>query len=326
MTEPSLRSTSPPGRSPRRRRSFRRHRRRRRQLARVTDLHDGPRHLLRPRPREPRGARGGPCRAQRPPSRRRPRTFRSGSMRGLSDAGDTFTFATDAGDLDVLGRPAGTRGLTTSFETRERLEIDGREILVAEHRRSDPDEARGWTAEGPHRDRGARRIAGGSGRVRLTASGGQPSRRYTRPSMAHVFVAPHPDDVALSCGGLIASLRELGQNVTILTVFSGSGSSNGGVADGLPARGARVRHEDPVARHRGVQSGEHPRRLPGDRGRRRVARRGGPARGDPGGRRRVREAVLAARVVVPPREHPREVARRAGRDRRGLDPGPALPG
>ncbi len=42
--------------------------------------------------------------------------------------------------------------------------------------------------------------------------------------MTHVFVAPHPDDVALSCGGLIASLRELGQNVTILTVFSGSGA------------------------------------------------------------------------------------------------------
>jgi LmbE family N-acetylglucosaminyl deacetylase len=43
--------------------------------------------------------------------------------------------------------------------------------------------------------------------------------------MAHVFVAPHPDDVALSCGGLIASLRELGQSVTILTVYSGSGSN-----------------------------------------------------------------------------------------------------
>ncbi len=39
--------------------------------------------------------------------------------------------------------------------------------------------------------------------------------------MTHVFVAPHPDDVALSCGGLIASLRELGQTVTILTVYSG---------------------------------------------------------------------------------------------------------
>jgi LmbE family N-acetylglucosaminyl deacetylase len=50
--------------------------------------------------------------------------------------------------------------------------------------------------------------------------------------MAHVFVAPHPDDVALSCGGLIASLRELGQNVTILTVFSGSGS-NGPGSNGL---------------------------------------------------------------------------------------------
>ena len=43
--------------------------------------------------------------------------------------------------------------------------------------------------------------------------------------MTHVFVAPHPDDAALSCGGLIASLRELGQNVTILTVFSGDGAA-----------------------------------------------------------------------------------------------------
>lgn len=46
--------------------------------------------------------------------------------------------------------------------------------------------------------------------------------------MTHVFVAPHPDDVALSCGGLVASLRELGQSVTILTVYSGG---PGGVAD-----------------------------------------------------------------------------------------------
>lgn len=49
---------------------------------------------------------------------------------------------------------------------------------------------------------------------------------YTAPAMTHVFVAPHPDDIALSCGGLIASLRELGQNVTILTLYSGSGSSD----------------------------------------------------------------------------------------------------
>ena len=44
--------------------------------------------------------------------------------------------------------------------------------------------------------------------------------------MTHVFVAPHPDDVALSCGGLIASLRELGQNVAIITVFSGDGATD----------------------------------------------------------------------------------------------------
>jgi LmbE family N-acetylglucosaminyl deacetylase len=43
--------------------------------------------------------------------------------------------------------------------------------------------------------------------------------------VTHVFVSPHPDDAALSCGGLIASLRELGQNVTILSVFSGGPSS-----------------------------------------------------------------------------------------------------
>ena len=50
------------------------------------------------------------------------------------------------------------------------------------------------------------------------------------PAMTHVFVAPHPDDVALSCGGLVASLRELGQSVTILTVYSG-GPGNADLAD-----------------------------------------------------------------------------------------------
>lgn len=39
--------------------------------------------------------------------------------------------------------------------------------------------------------------------------------------MSHVIVAPHPDDAALSCGGLIHALRELGQSVAIVTVFSG---------------------------------------------------------------------------------------------------------
>jgi LmbE family N-acetylglucosaminyl deacetylase len=48
--------------------------------------------------------------------------------------------------------------------------------------------------------------------------------------VTHVFVSPHPDDIALSCGGLVASLRELGQSVTILSVYSGVGG-NGGTTD-----------------------------------------------------------------------------------------------
>lgn len=50
--------------------------------------------------------------------------------------------------------------------------------------------------------------------------------------MTHVFVSPHPADAALSCGGLISSLRELGQNVTIVTVFSGGpGTQLGSITD-----------------------------------------------------------------------------------------------
>src|SRR5438270_12228379 len=63
---------------------------------------------------------------------------------------------------------------------------------------------------------------------RSSARAATPNRGpYTRNRMTHVFVAPHPDDAALSCGGLIASLRELGQNVTILTVYSGAGVAGG---------------------------------------------------------------------------------------------------
>src|SRR6478736_9505483 len=58
--------------------------------------------------------------------------------------------------------------------------------------------------------------------------------------MTHVFVAPHPDDVALSCGGLIASLRELGQNVTIITVFSGEDVDGMAGVAGVPNYGREV--------------------------------------------------------------------------------------
>jgi LmbE family N-acetylglucosaminyl deacetylase len=41
--------------------------------------------------------------------------------------------------------------------------------------------------------------------------------------VVHLFVSPHPDDVALSCGGLVAALRDAGEDVAIVTVFSGCG-------------------------------------------------------------------------------------------------------
>jgi LmbE family N-acetylglucosaminyl deacetylase len=41
--------------------------------------------------------------------------------------------------------------------------------------------------------------------------------------VTHVFVSPHPDDAALSCGGLIANLRARGKPVAIVTIFCGPG-------------------------------------------------------------------------------------------------------
>jgi LmbE family N-acetylglucosaminyl deacetylase len=41
--------------------------------------------------------------------------------------------------------------------------------------------------------------------------------------MKHVFVSPHPDDIALSCGGLVARLRDQGEEIAIATVFCGAG-------------------------------------------------------------------------------------------------------
>ena len=46
-------------------------------------------------------------------------------------AGDTFTFTTDAGALDVLGTPAGTSGFDDLKQNANALEVDGRPIEVA---------------------------------------------------------------------------------------------------------------------------------------------------------------------------------------------------
>ena len=120
--------------------------------------------------------------------------------------------------------------------------------------------------------------------------------------MTHVFVAPHPDDVALSCGGLIASLRELGQNVTILTVFSGNGSDDGLTDYQREALGFGSKALWPAteAFNRSAIEADWPTAalVPS------WAADDGPARRDADRRRRSRQALLAALVVVPPGEHP----------------------
>jgi hypothetical protein len=46
-------------------------------------------------------------------------------------AGDAFTFATDVGDLDVLGTPAGTGGYEALARTADVVDLDAISVLVA---------------------------------------------------------------------------------------------------------------------------------------------------------------------------------------------------
>lgn len=45
-------------------------------------------------------------------------------------SGDSFTFSTDAGDLDVLGTPAGTSGYSDLVRTADATDLDGLTVLV----------------------------------------------------------------------------------------------------------------------------------------------------------------------------------------------------
>jgi hypothetical protein len=47
-------------------------------------------------------------------------------------AGDSFTFVTDAGDVDVLATPAGTRGFDDLVRAATPMDIDGFRVLVAD--------------------------------------------------------------------------------------------------------------------------------------------------------------------------------------------------
>jgi hypothetical protein len=47
------------------------------------------------------------------------------------EAGDSFTFTTEAGDFDILGTPAGTSGYEDLARSASTLDVDGRPIRVA---------------------------------------------------------------------------------------------------------------------------------------------------------------------------------------------------
>ena len=209
----------------------------------------------------------------------------------------------DGGRLVIPVGPRDRQMLTLVVRHGERLARDGRTARASSCRSSGPAASRtsASTPSGPSSDR--RRARGA---------------RYTRPAMTHVFVAPHPDDVALSCGGLIASLRELGQNVTIVTVFSGNGAGEGLTPYQREALGFGSKAIWPV--DRGVQPRRHRCRLP-DRRPPPWAADDEPARGDPGRGRPGGQALLAALVVVSPGEHPQRVAGRPAGHRRPADPG-----
>lgn len=78
---------------------------------------------------------------------------------------------------------------------------------------------------------------------------------HTDPAAArdypHVFVAPHLDDVVLSCGGLLTSLVERGQRALVVTICAGSA----GPEVELSAFATYLHHawklgSDPLARRR----------------------------------------------------------------------------
>jgi LmbE family N-acetylglucosaminyl deacetylase len=44
--------------------------------------------------------------------------------------------------------------------------------------------------------------------------------------VTQVFVSPHPDDIALSCGGLISALSARGERIAIVTIYSAPGDQD----------------------------------------------------------------------------------------------------
>src|SRR5438876_1587513 len=69
-----------------------------------------------------------------------------------------------------------------------------------------------------------------------------------RPVWNHVFVEPHFDDVALSCGGTVHALASRGERVLVVTVFAGNPGVGTRVTDFAAGQHARWGDAlDPIA-------------------------------------------------------------------------------
>ena len=81
----------------------------------------------------------------------------------------------------------------------------------------------------------------------------------------HVYVSPHFDDVAASCGGKILEQKDRGESVLVVTVFTGTAPRDpASVSNPLkPALDyPRRRREDDTAMQRmGVQTRKRPARV-----------------------------------------------------------------
>ena len=216
-----------------------------------------------------------------------------------------------AGIVVAAGAPAVPEALVEQLAEGARLvvPVGSRAHAASDHRAARaPAESRRWSARPASSSRSWAARA-----TRIERSVGSLEPMLSSPAMTHVFVAPHPDDVALSCGGLIASLRELGQIGDHPHRLLGRPEARGiDLADYQREAlgfGTKALWPNSQAFNRSNIAAEYP---VDDACRRRRALGGRPGtdRGHPGPRQHAGSPVLAARRLDSQRQHHQRRARR----------------
>ena len=103
---------------------------------------------------------------------------------------------------------AGQEHARSSFEVHRQLDDNVRLYRLA---------AKLWAGPGAAARPSRERIAASQS---LEIGNGDNDSQRKQPEGEHVFFSPHFDDVSISCGGLIETLRRKGALVTVITVFT----------------------------------------------------------------------------------------------------------